>query len=44
MESEGETGMKDDTQHFALERMELLLKIGKSGVGGGISMLATHEY
>ena len=28
--------MKDDAQHFALERMELLLKIGKSGVGGKI--------
>ena len=36
--------MKDDAQHFALERMELLLKIGKSRVGGGVSMFTTHEY
>ena len=38
--------MKGGTQRFALEveRMELLLKIGKSGVGGGVRMFTTHEY
>ena len=37
--------MKDDAQRFALEveRVELLLEIGKSGVGGGVSMFTTHE-